>query len=428
MNKKLYSNATSQRQMLGLKQRPTYDDMIKYISDDPDKILFPNRKAKIVRNSFQLSQLDGIGTLEINRQHEQVLLNQQRQILLKRFAQDYDLPLGDVTAYLDNLGLYPLHENDARNYLDKRGGGANIPPPRNGGMDGYSQPATDQPPPHPSPPDVSFSDDQPYAPQIIITSSGDVPMAHSSDQQAPPTSMQNLGGVGLYPAPPLHTPSSSSGLVVRDPRGRDRLSPYLRDTPVVPPHVVAQVLFNRPNAVQSNYVFVATHQLSGPLTTGALGSTDQTREARTQMVAMSDAVIQDSMRQQNMAQTAQQASADLNVVAGVAPAQASSSSSSSSSTAITIQPPPTAQPLQNTTTTPSTGTARRRVSSKTRRFDFVPDMPSIVTAMIAHEEAQAQAAPKAKQQPRRKKNEVQEPPPKEAKTPTPKKRADSLKM
>ena len=115
MNKKLYSNATSQRQMLGLKQRPTYDDMIKYISDDPDKILFPNRKAKIVRNSFQLSQLDGIGTLEINRQHEQVLLNQQRQILLKRFAQDYDLPLGDVTAYLDNLGLYPLHENDVRN-------------------------------------------------------------------------------------------------------------------------------------------------------------------------------------------------------------------------------------------------------------------------------------------------------------------------
>ena len=39
-------------QTLGLKEKPTYEDVIDYISRDPDKIKYTNRKATQFYNSF----------------------------------------------------------------------------------------------------------------------------------------------------------------------------------------------------------------------------------------------------------------------------------------------------------------------------------------------------------------------------------------
>ena len=45
----------------GLRRKQTYEEIIDYIENDPDKIQYPNRAAKYLRNTFQLSQLDGMG-------------------------------------------------------------------------------------------------------------------------------------------------------------------------------------------------------------------------------------------------------------------------------------------------------------------------------------------------------------------------------
>jgi len=42
----------------GLKRRQTYEEVIEYIESDPDKIVYPDRSAKFLRNSFELGFLD----------------------------------------------------------------------------------------------------------------------------------------------------------------------------------------------------------------------------------------------------------------------------------------------------------------------------------------------------------------------------------
>ena len=44
-----------------LKRRQSYAEVIDYIENDKDKIKYPDRTAKQLRNTFELSQLDGVG-------------------------------------------------------------------------------------------------------------------------------------------------------------------------------------------------------------------------------------------------------------------------------------------------------------------------------------------------------------------------------
>ena len=54
----------------GLRRMPTYEEVLDYTENDPDRIKYPNGAAKFMRSVFQLSQLDGTG---------QALLEQQQQ-------------------------------------------------------------------------------------------------------------------------------------------------------------------------------------------------------------------------------------------------------------------------------------------------------------------------------------------------------------
>ena len=112
MDSKLFSHHAISRRDLGLQKRPTYEELVNYIVKDPDTIRYPDRKAKILRNSFELSQLDGIGMMEINRQHEMQILDQERQLLLQRFAQDHNLPINDVMTFIDHHGLHPVRHGE----------------------------------------------------------------------------------------------------------------------------------------------------------------------------------------------------------------------------------------------------------------------------------------------------------------------------
>ena len=66
----------------GLRRKQTYEEIIDYIENDLDKIQYPNRAAKYLRNTFQLSQLDGMG---------QALLEQQEANEMAERVKDYQL-------------------------------------------------------------------------------------------------------------------------------------------------------------------------------------------------------------------------------------------------------------------------------------------------------------------------------------------------
>ena len=57
--------------MKGLRLKPTYEQLIGVaVSDGLEHIKFPNRDAKFLREGFVLSQLDGEGARQMERQQE----------------------------------------------------------------------------------------------------------------------------------------------------------------------------------------------------------------------------------------------------------------------------------------------------------------------------------------------------------------------
>ena len=67
----------------GLRRKPTYEEVIDYIEYDPDKIKYHNRASKFLRNTFQLSQLDGMS---------HAVLEQQQAEEIKERVKDYQVP------------------------------------------------------------------------------------------------------------------------------------------------------------------------------------------------------------------------------------------------------------------------------------------------------------------------------------------------
>ena len=92
----------------GLKLKPSYIELLDYLQRDPDRIHYPDRKATQLRNSFQLSQLDGIGNLEMERMQRKQMIEQQKEQMLKQFALDFNLKQADVKTYVENKGIHPV--------------------------------------------------------------------------------------------------------------------------------------------------------------------------------------------------------------------------------------------------------------------------------------------------------------------------------
>ena len=67
-----------QNMSAGLRKTPIYEDIIEYIKKDPDKINYPNRYAKQLRNSFELSQVDGEGMRQME-QYELGLMKEREE-------------------------------------------------------------------------------------------------------------------------------------------------------------------------------------------------------------------------------------------------------------------------------------------------------------------------------------------------------------
>ena len=57
----------------GLRKRDTYEELINYLLTDQDKVKYPDRRAKQIRESPYLTQLDGEGmrTMEQQNKHHE---------------------------------------------------------------------------------------------------------------------------------------------------------------------------------------------------------------------------------------------------------------------------------------------------------------------------------------------------------------------
>ena len=81
----------------GLRKKATFNELIDYISRDPDRIKYPNRQAKQLRNGFELSQLDGEGFREMEQQHLQHMKEQYKENLLRQMATKHGVQHTDLT-------------------------------------------------------------------------------------------------------------------------------------------------------------------------------------------------------------------------------------------------------------------------------------------------------------------------------------------
>lgn len=96
------------KNVAGLRDRPTYEELIDYIETSNDKIKMPDRRAQFLRNSFYLSQLDGEGMRQQEQMEQMRDAMQDRELLVRQFARDYGFQYRDIDAWLQGRGLRPV--------------------------------------------------------------------------------------------------------------------------------------------------------------------------------------------------------------------------------------------------------------------------------------------------------------------------------
>jgi hypothetical protein len=69
--------------MSGLRRKQTYDEMINYLHYGQEVVKYPDRKAKQLRESPCMTQLDGE---DLDQQHERLLNQQKRQLITQQVS------------------------------------------------------------------------------------------------------------------------------------------------------------------------------------------------------------------------------------------------------------------------------------------------------------------------------------------------------
>jgi len=82
----------------GLKRRQTYEEVIDYIENDNDKIRYPDRTAKQLRNTFELSQLDGVGMQLMEQQQFREMKEREKEHLLRQIASNTSRSITEARA------------------------------------------------------------------------------------------------------------------------------------------------------------------------------------------------------------------------------------------------------------------------------------------------------------------------------------------
>ena len=70
----------------GLRRRKTYDEVVNYLMNDQEIIRYPDRLATQLRNSPYLTQLDGEGMREMERQQAEEMKQREKEFQIRRLA------------------------------------------------------------------------------------------------------------------------------------------------------------------------------------------------------------------------------------------------------------------------------------------------------------------------------------------------------
>ena len=72
--------------------RNQYDEVAQYITLDPDKIKYPNRKALQIRNSPYMTQFDGAMFEDLKDQNDRMMKAQMRDLYIIQMAREQGRP------------------------------------------------------------------------------------------------------------------------------------------------------------------------------------------------------------------------------------------------------------------------------------------------------------------------------------------------
>ena len=81
----------------GLKKKPTLKELITQSETEPNTIKYPDRTATCVRNSFELSQLDGEGMREMEQQQSQQMAEVAQENAIRNLAKNSDVAHADLS-------------------------------------------------------------------------------------------------------------------------------------------------------------------------------------------------------------------------------------------------------------------------------------------------------------------------------------------
>lgn len=101
------------KNLAGLRERPTYLELIDYIENNNDKIKMPDRRATFMRKSFYLSQLDGEGMRKQEEMQKLREARQEQELLIQQFARDFGFVHRDIKNWLEGRGLVPERRSAA---------------------------------------------------------------------------------------------------------------------------------------------------------------------------------------------------------------------------------------------------------------------------------------------------------------------------
>ena len=202
------------RLAFGLRKKDTYEELINYLLNDQEKINYPNRYAKQLRESPYLTQLDGEGMGEMELQQENKIKEEQRTNTIRQAAATTNQSVSGIRAEMHHRETFSQSaqatpatpdvimtandesQTDNATYANAGTGSDDLPKPPPGGgriqVDGGSQTSGLPPPEHyvhlhshgggppPPPPDqarirISTSDTGTPAPQAAASSSSGNP-------------------------------------------------------------------------------------------------------------------------------------------------------------------------------------------------------------------------------------------------------------
>ena len=81
----------------GVKKKQTLNELAASIENEPYTIEYTDRTATIVRNSFELPQLDGEGMREMKQQQAQQMAEAAQEIAIRNLANNSDMNHADLS-------------------------------------------------------------------------------------------------------------------------------------------------------------------------------------------------------------------------------------------------------------------------------------------------------------------------------------------